>query len=225
MYRRLSWCQGTVRLRVILGESGMQVDRQALAWMFVIRILCWHACVGRVMHVLTESKAQFEVTFHLPRLAKLVVDLMDSGWLLTGWSVFNPRVTILRDPDFCVTNRPRQQLSLRLFGDADKREYAEPFRGSNPEEQEDEAEEEGGGAPTTSFTSNSSGRTAHSPRLVVSNGVVPFREPQGVDEVPVWIHGVADTATLYEGEDTDPLVLPRGVPLPVPDRPRPFRRQ
>ncbi|MEK7540573.1 MAG: hypothetical protein AAB558_04990 [Patescibacteria group bacterium] len=201
MYRCLAWSQGAaVRLRVILGESGTHVDRQVLAWMFVIRILFWSIPAGRVVHLVTETRAQFELTFFLPRLAQLLVEVMELFWRLTHWSMFNPRVTILRDPDFCASNRPYQPLIFAgLFGD--EQEYMEPFHEAEEEPEVQAAGEE----PAAQQTQVTSRRASQGwLKVVVDNGEVPFREPQEVDEVPLWVHGVADTKTLYEGDDTDP---------------------
>lgn len=225
MYRRMSWEQGAVRLRVILGESGTHVDRQVLAWMFVIRLFFWYIPVGRVMHVVTESRAQMELTFYLPKLATRLVRVMEVGWNRTGWRLFNPQVTILRDPDFCVTNRVRQPLSLRLFGDGSTREYLEPFQ--VPEEVRVE-EEKPATSPTQSAAVPSTEPAPHSRvwwlKLVVDNAPVPEREPREVAEVPTWLQAVGDTKTLYEGEDTDPFGLEVTSGTPEYLRPHPVRR-
>lgn len=207
MYRRLSWSQGSVRLRVILGESGThadQVAQQAIAWMFVIRFFVWSIPVGRVMQIMTESKSQYELVFYLPRLAKLVVDLADLFWRTTRWSIFNPEMTVLREPDFCASNRPNHHYSLRLFGDGAETEYMETFL-KEPAPAETKVEE-----PDEQPAAQARVQAAlpgWTPRLVVDNGDLPYRKPQEVDEVPLWVQGVADTKTLFEGEDdTEPGV-------------------
>lgn len=225
MYRSMSWEQGAVRLRVILGESGTHVDHQVLAWMFVIRFLFWHIPAGRVMYAMTESRAQMELTFPLPWPATLLVRLMEFGWNRTGLLLFNPQVTILRDPDLCGTNRVHQPLSLRLFGDGSTREYLEPFQ--VPEEVQVE-EEESAAPPTQSTVVPSPGPAPHSRvwwlKLVVDNTPVPEREPREVTEVPPWLQAVGDTKTLYEGEDTDPFGLEVSPGTPEYLRPHPVRR-
>lgn len=224
MYRRLSWSQDAVRLRVILGKSWMNTDNQtsaqALTWMFIIRFLFWHIPVGRVMQLMTESRSQFNLTFYLPRMAKLVVNVMGVGWHFTRWSIFNPEMTILRDPDFCASNRPSFPLSLKLFGSGDDTEYMEPFTQEiAPEEVGPEEFDEQPAPPTHVVTPASQPRWT--PVLVACNADVPYRELHGVDEVPLWVHGVSDTKSLYDGEDTEPGVVFQETR--VSPRPRPLQ--
>lgn len=203
MYRGLSLQKGTLRLRVILGSSGEHANPEILVRMICLQFLLW-TMPASPLRVVTESKAQFELTFHLPRLAAWTLHQMRRLHRLTGWNRLIPRILILRDPDWCASGR-LHPLPLWLF--QREVEYQESF--VVPQAAEAEPAER----QPVRWTGARPPSQTHL-RLVVDNApFVPHEEGREVhtDEIPWDFGGVGDIRG--DGERTDPM---QRTPSPTP---------
>lgn len=211
MYRRLSLKKGTLRLRVILGSSGEHANPEVLVRMIALQFLCW-TIPASPLRMVTESKAQFELTFPLPRVAAWLLHSMRRLQRITrcGWLV--PRILVLRDPDWCAAGR----LTPLVFWLYQREvEYQERFVvAGEPVEERDNAPQ-----PVRRVGAQPPSR-AHL-KLVEDKGDLPPRQRREFhrEDIP-WLEfgGVGDLRG--DGEKTDPMIRP-GPPSrrrPAPQR-------
>lgn len=208
MYRRLTLQKGTLRLRVILGSSGEHANPEVLVRMMCLQFLLW-TMPASPLRVVTESKAQFELVFQLPPLAAWVLHRMRRLHRVTGWNFLVPQILILRDPDWCATDRLHP---LRLWIFQREVEYQEPF--VVPEVEPIERQ-------PVRWTGAQTANQGHL-RLVADNAPwTPHADRElNFDEIPWDFGGVGDIRR--DGERTDPMQRAPSPPR-LTGRPSPRR--